>query len=1206
MTTAGRHEIGESLRSEEDLRQSEERFRLVVQNSRDASGLLDTAGTITWISPVVEQILGWTPDQLVGRSAFEVVHPDDLETGLLRAADAYLTDSHIDPVTLRMAAADGTWQPVEVAAGAIRDEDGDVQTVIVNLRDARWRAEAEEALRHSEQRFRALVQNSFDAVLVLDANGRISYASPAIEQLWGRPVDGLMGTMGTEFVHEDDRHLITDGLAEVLAEPNASMHVEVRGVDASGVERWLEAEAVNLVHDEAVEGVVVHLRDITDRHAAQLAVAESEERFRALLENSADAVVVADSNAVVVYASPAIEHLFGRHAEELVGAQARHLVHPDDLQIVVEKTAAVYATPGASTTIEIRVRNAQDEYRWVQSAYNNLTENPHVRGVVIHIRDITDRRIAEEALRASKERFRSLVEHSDAIVDILDQDGVITWISDNTEGMLGYRPDELQGHSAVEHIHPDDVGRAREQFADVIAQPHSSQVMECRIEHAAGGWRWFECVLTNRMADPVVGGIIGNFRDITDRKLAEMALADSERLFRGLAQSSPVGIYQQDENNDCVYVNERWQEITGYQFDEVSGRNWRRILHPADADRLGGVAGFELRVAPLEAEFRVVRPTGEVRWVALRTSPILDESGVVIGSVGTIEDITERRETQRDNQRLIDVFDATNDLVGIADPRGELLYFNASARRFFGLPERGSISGFDLVQSFPPSAAERLATEIQPALEQEGMWSGELTVTSADGQFVPMLAQLLMHRDSEQKMEFFSGVLHDISERKRFESALAHQATHDPLTGLPNRSLLLDRLDVALTRAKRHNLRVAVLFLDLDHFKVVNDSLGHDLGDRLLVSIAERLQVALRPGDTIARFGGDEFVVLCQNLHSRSDAIAIADRVIASVSGPFVVDDAEVFVGVSIGIAFPDDPDADPGTLIRDADAAMYRAKERGRGRWEIFDNDLRASAVDRLDIENALRRALDRRELRVYYQPIIDLESGGIAGVEALLRWEHHERGLLLPGDFITIAEETGLIVPIGLWVLDQACRQVQRWQASIPDLDGLVVSVNLSGRQLGHPKLVEDVAEVLEETGLPADRLELEITESVLMDDVEMSEEMLGRLNELGVRLVVDDFGTGYSSMSYLRRFPVDLLKVDREFVDGLGTDPSDSAIVAAIVTLAHTLGLEAVAEGVETTTQLDELRSLGCDKAQGFHIARPSSGDDIAELLEERPMW
>ena len=362
----------------------------------------------------------------------------------------------------------------------------------------------------------------------------------------------------------------------------------------------------------------------------------------------------------------------------------------------------------------------------------------------------------------------------------------------------------------------------------------------------------------------------------------------------------------------------------------------------------------------------------------------------------------------------------------------------------------------------------------------------------------------------------------------------------------------------------------------------------------------------VRPGDTIARFGGDEFVVLCEDLETRADAVAVAERVNGVISGPFAIDDAEVFIGVSIGIAFPDDVDAEPGTLIRDADAAMYRAKERGRARFEVFDNQMRASAVDRLDIENALRRAQERRELRVLYQPIISLASGAIVGVEALIRWEHPERGLLNPGEFIRVAEETGLIVPMGAWVLDQSCRQIMRWQASIPDLGPFKISVNLSGRQLGHPNLVADVKQIISDTHINPSQVELEITESVLMDDVEMSEDALGQLKKLGVKLAVDDFGTGYSSLSYLRRFPVDVLKVDRSFVDGLGEDPSDSAIVTAIVTLAHTLGLSAVGEGIETQTQLDELRRLGCDMGQGFLMARPGTGHDIEELLVRRPRW
>ncbi len=975
--------------------------------------------------------------------------------------------------------------------------------------------------------------------------------------------------------------------------------------------------------------VVSDLRDVTDLRAAahepstaigepgdgavrwrtdaNAALKASEERYRALLEKSGDAVVIVDEQTNVLYASPAVQNLFGRSPEELVGASARKYVHPDDLPMVAAQTREVYCTPGAQLTIEMRTSDASGGWRWIEAFYSNLVDDPRVGGIVVHIRDVTERRDAQDALRVNEERFRSLVEHSGAVAEILDPDGYVTWISDNCFKLVGFRPEEILGKWSGDFAHPDDLEACAEAFSSILDAPGRSVTFESRVRHANGTWRWFECTFTNHLDDPVTPGIIGNFRDVTDRKVAENALRDNERLFRSLARSSPVGIFQRDAAGACVYVNDRWEEITGYTFEQAVGDGWRRIVHPDDAAWLHVDDADRVLVPDLtHVEFRVVRPDGDVRWVSVRTAPMVGDEGQLTGTVGTIEDITDRIDAQRDAQRLIDIFEATNDIVGIADPKGRLLYVNAAARRFFDLPEHGGLDGVDLASRFPPAVAEVLSREAIPALETDGMWSGELAVIRSDGVTIPVLAQLLVHRDGNGEMEFYSGVLHDISERKQFESVLAHQTSHDPLTGLPNRTLLLTRLQDALDRAKRLGLRIAVLFLDLDHFKVVNDSLGHGLGDRLLVAIAQRLKVALRPGDTIARFGGDEFVVLCEDLHGRDDAIAIAERVIAAVSGPFVVDEAEVFVGVSIGIAFPDDDDPDPGNLIRDADAAMYRAKEKGRARWEVFDSAMRASAVDRLDIENALRRALERRELRVYYQPLVSLRRGAIEGVEALLRWEHPERGLLLPGDFITVAEETGLIVPIGAWVLDQACRQVQRWQASHPELPALRLSVNISGGQLGHPKLVDDVADVLAETCIDPAQVELEITESVLMDDVDMSEETLGHLRRLGVKLVVDDFGTGYSSLSYLRRFPVDLLKVDRSFVDGLGTDPSDSAIVTAIITLAHTLGLEAVAEGVETADQLDELRRLGCDQAQGFYFARPASGNDVEELLVTQPRW
>jgi diguanylate cyclase (GGDEF)-like protein/PAS domain S-box-containing protein len=759
------------------------------------------------------------------------------------------------------------------------------------------------------------------------------------------------------------------------------------------------------------------------------------------------------------------------------------------------------------------------------------------------------------------------------------------------------------GDVAYPLAHADDLSRIRHEITEIVAHPGHSRVMEYRVHDARDKVRWVETTVTNLIEEPSVRGLVFNVRDVSDRVVAERALRQSESMFRSVADSSPLGLYTADSEGHCLYVNERWQEITGLTAEEAEGHGWVQMVHPDDLEWLLADVGSSAFSEKFDLTYRIIRPDGETRWLTVHTSPTQDARDDLVATVGLIEDITDRVDAERDTQRLTDIFEATQDLIGISDSDGQMMYFNRAARRFFDLPLVGPLDHINLADVFAPWSVDQLTAEIEPRLRREGIWSGELALMKPDGREVPVSAQFLVHYDAEGELEFFSGVMRDISERKAFEYQLAHQATHDPLTGLPNRVLLLDKLTGSLERARRHQRLMAVLFLDLDHFKVVNDSLGHGLGDRLLIAIAERLKVALRPGDTIARFGGDEFVLLCEDLDASGDAIAIARRVDQALSSPFEIDDAEIYVGVSIGIAFSDRDSNEPETLIRDADAAMYRAKEKGRARYEIFDSAMRAHAVDRLDIENALRRALDRRQLRVHYQPIIDLGTGLISGVEALLRWEHPERGLLLPADFIAIAEETGLIVPIGGWVLGQACRQLQRWAAEVPETAKLVVTVNLSGRPLSHPRLVAEVEAVLHDTGIEPGRLDLEITESVLMDDVEMSADTLQRLKALGVRLVVDDFGTGYSSLSYLRQFPVDGMKVDRSFVDGLGTDPGDSAIVAAIVNLAHTLGLRAIAEGTETAEQVHELRQLGCDAAQGFYIARPLPPEALLSLVRER---
>ncbi|MDQ3756249.1 MAG: EAL domain-containing protein [Actinomycetota bacterium] len=541
--------------------------------------------------------------------------------------------------------------------------------------------------------------------------------------------------------------------------------------------------------------------------------------------------------------------------------------------------------------------------------------------------------------------------------------------------------------------------------------------------------------------------------------------------------------------------------------------------------------------------------------------------------------------------------------IVLATPAGLLVDVNPAFVAMIGrsADDLYGSSVLGLIHPDDRAAAQEAFAEL---LSRRRMMRHETRLVRRDGGVVPVqVTSSWVPESPEGDPPHVVAIFEDITERKDLEAALVHRSLHDPLTGLPNRALFLDRLRHAQARMARVAAHYALLFIDLDRFKVVNDSLGHQAGDQLLIEVASRLKLSVRPGDTFARFGGDEFVVLLEDLVDDEDAITVTERILEELREPFRVEGRDVSASASIGVVMGDRSYESPDHCLRDADVAMYRAKARGKATYEVFRPEMESATLHRLDMEIALRAAIEKGELELHYQPLVSLETVSIVGLEALVRWNHPEKGMMSPAEFIPLAEETGLILPIGEWVLEQACSQVREWQDLYPGAVPLVMTVNLSARQFQQPDLSDRVAAVVRKTGISPDQLCLEVTESVMMDDVDSATVTLKKLKDLGSCVAIDDFGTGYSSLSYLKRFPVDFVKIDKSFVADLGEGAVDSEIVRAVIRLAAAIGIRTVAEGVETAEQLKRLRQMGCPLVQGFYLARPQPAPAIATLLQER---
>lgn len=816
--------------------------------------------------------------------------------------------------------------------------------------------------------------------------------------------------------------------------------------------------------------------------------------------------------------------------------------------------------------------------------------------------------VAEAAVdpEANRTLLAEAIEGSGALMFVQGTTGAVLSANTAAEVTLGIdrstadQPPVLEG---LDPVHDDGSPFRPDDFPAHIALrsqvPQRDVVMGLLL---GGERRWMSASAVPIRLDER-DAVVTTLVDVTDRQPTEDLLRDSDERFRLLAEAAPLAIFIVGNEGQVLYINPAGEEMSGRSLPVLRELGWLSCIHPDDQQRVAdGSDDFD---AFDPVEYRVVRPDGSVRWVRASGAALRDRSGEVVGLVGTATDITELRladdRLRESEERTRAILETAAEGIVSCNERGLILEFNAAAELIFGYDSDEVIEHASVFELIGDDDRGRLATGLTDHLRGipapfVGQGPVEVSGRRKDGTSVPVELAVTEIATSEGRL--FTAVIRDLTQHKAFERELEHLATHDPLTGLPNRALFAAQLESALGRADRRRLAVAVLFIDIDRVKLVTEALGHRAGDELIVQAAARLRASAGPDTTLGRFSNDQFVAFMEDLDDIGDAVDTAIGLIEAINEPFAVADDEAFVNASVGIAIALDGSGEADTLVSNADVAMGRAKSSSVTRYEVFDTEMRAWVEGQRKTEIALRHGIDRHEFELFYQPVVDLATGQVRGYEALARWNHPELGLLAPSEFIPVAEESGLIVPLGEQLLRDAVRQSAAWRGDpAHGARPSRVAINLSARQLENPGLAGIVRGALDDFGADPADVTFEITETVLLHDVGTVVHTLDELKQLGVRIALDDFGTGYSSLTYLCRLPIDTVKVDRSFISQLGTESRDASIVEMVLTMARTLHLDVVAEGVETEHQADVLRGWGCRYAQGFLFARPQPVGSLA---------
>jgi diguanylate cyclase (GGDEF)-like protein/PAS domain S-box-containing protein len=925
------------------------------------------------------------------------------------------------------------------------------------------------------------------------------------------------------------------------------------------------------------------------RHAMERKEIEERLKFQAdILVNVQDCVMVTDREGRIVYWNDGATRIFGYTAEEALG-QTPAILYPnpgtasaelaDDLQDIRQE--------GCGRFLDWMGIRKDGSRIWADVLVTPMTSgNGEVTGFVAVAKDVSDQRRAAEA----QARLTGILEAATDFIGMASPDGRILYVNRAGRRMLGMPPEEELAGLPISRFHPEATVRKflEESFPTALREGvwEGEAAFFDREGREIPVW---QVIVPHFGADGSLEHFSTIARDITERKQAEEGIRALNGTLRALIEASPLAVVVLDNESRVQLWSPAAESTFGWREEEVLGQRLPTVPeeqwdeHVALRERI--LAGERFTGVEIRRRDRA----GALVDLRVSAAPLHDAHGQVSGLVLLFEDVNDRKRAERAIRRLASMPEQTPDPVVEIDLAGNALYVNQAARSRF--PDLQALGSWHPVLSHVASTLSRFRHGERKSFSFEAAY--EQSVYHQMVYYVP---------DSSLVRVF----LRDVTEQQRAKELLEREALQDRLTGLPNRTLFLRRLDEKLQRVRQSGgAGATVLSLNLDRFKVVNDSLGQAAGDQLLAGIAERISACLQPGDTAARLASDEFAVLLAEPQGIGHSLELAGRIREVVSLPLDISRQEIFPSVSIGLVSGEEYE-DGETMLRDAHIAMYRAKALGGGRCQVFDRAMGNRSLERLRLENELRRAIERNDLRMYFQPIIRLSDGAITAFEALMRWPRQERGMILPSEFIPVAEEAGLILPLSYWALGEVCQRIREWSRLRAGAAAVAVHLNVSGRLFSDPALIDRIRMALEETRADGQRLVLEITESVLMDDPESAADTLSRIKSLGAGLSIDDFGTGYSSLSYLQRFPIDSLKIDRSFVAKIGDGGENPEILRAIFTLAQNLGIEVVAEGVETEEQLSLLSRMGCGFAQGYLFARPMDRDSACSMLAQPPSW